>query len=129
MQTRTILLLIGLVLVSVGVYKCKQADPYYEEKTRECILLAKMEQDGGKYSDDYIFVLQEKSTNIRFDLTVSPTTYALTQEGQTVFFTLSDQEVNFIPQPQWWEIIGFMGILIGGILLVVGAFWDKVPKE
>jgi hypothetical protein len=68
---------------------------YTIERPRKCILLSKLERDGGyKVSGSFIMILKELEHNNNFDITVTPTTYALNNVGDTLTFTLSEDQIQ-----------------------------------
>jgi len=92
---------------------------YLKEKPRKCLVVSKLATEGGyKVSGHFIMVLKELDQNIYFDLTVSPTTYALNNVGDTVIFNLTEHRLKYNGWQDTLGIIRFM-LYVSSILAII----------
>lgn len=122
------LLFLGLILLFGSIFFRTCNSDYMTHKDRKCVLLDKMVVDGGKYSDNFYFILKEER-GIVFDLIVAPATYSQTKVGDTVIFNLRQFDIKQTSQENTIDFFGGFGslamlivVFVSYVLFLLGAF-------
>jgi hypothetical protein len=117
------LLIITTLCMFFMVYKgCD--DPSMKDSTRACKVLGKMHEAAGyKVSARWLLILETEGR--RFDLSVTPDTYWVAKEGETMYFSISERDIDSRAGSAWYPIMalgGFFGAAI--CIATLAIYWN-----
>ena len=114
------------ILICVAIAYKGFSDPTQRETRRACKVLGKMHEAAGyKVSARWLLILETGGK--RFSLKVAPDTYWVAKEGETLYFDLSDSDIDRSVGSVWFAImaiLGSSGTIIGLVVLLV--CWESL---
>jgi len=107
-KVRTLFCLISIVIMCFITYNFFNND-YMTHKDRNCVVLDKIQSNGGyKYPGNFYLILKEER-GIVFDIIVDAATYTQSKIGQNITFSLRQHDIK---QTQKENILYFFGPIL-----------------
>lgn len=107
-----ILLFVSSIIFGIIYYN----NDYMTDKTRTCYVVDKLQSNGSYKHDGNFYLVLREERGIIFDVIVSPSTYATTNNGDTAYFKLRDMDIQ---QTFKDNFIYFFGQVVFGVISLV----------
>lgn len=92
---------------------------YVTKKVIPCKVVGKMTgEDRYKHKTETNWILVLENQGRDFDLEVTPATYYHAKEGETLYFSLSDENIKHSEKWTLIEVLGFLGLFVSGGVFV-----------
>lgn len=108
-QALTKISIVSLIIFGIIVYN----NDYMVSKDRKCVVLDKLTTTGGYKSSGNFYLILREERGIVFDLIVSPATFSQSKIGDTLYFSLRQQEIKQTPNE---NLIYFFGVIVFGVI-------------